>query len=147
VKRHEISPRQRERIWTLIERGPDCWRWQGRHSTSGYAEANTKNHPRVHIVTYEDKYGSLAPGLVLDHFACNHRWCVNPDHVRPVTPRENRLRSDQWTLVTPAMRCKRGHDLSDGNLGRRPDGYPKCLACMREFQRAYLARKAARDAA
>lgn len=133
-----------------ILRGRGCWRWVGKHSKSGYAEATlrlpdgTRQYWRVHKLTYTEKHGPVPTGLVLDHFRCDNRWCVNPDHVRPVTQRENALRSPhRHVLVTPEMRCGRGHDLCDGNLGVRPDGYAKCLACHREWTAEWRARKRA----
>lgn len=137
-----------------IRRSAGCWAFDGFHDRDGYAQVVIRwpDRPRkcfrVHQLTYIEKHGPVPQGLVLDHFECDNRWCVNPDHVRPVSVRENTLRAlGKRPLVSPSLTCSNGHDLSGGNLGTRPDGYPKCLACMRDYQRAYLARKAAkRDA-
>ncbi len=124
----------------------ECIEWVGRHDRDGYAFVQVpgvRGPRRVHILRYVAKYGAVPAGLVLDHFACDNKGCVNPDHVRPVSQRENTLRCpSRWLLVSPSMRCPQGHDL-ERNLGTRSDGYPKCLACMRGYQAAYLARKAA----
>lgn len=130
-------------------RADGCWEWLGRHDDDGYAICRlpgAKSPQRVHRVTYAAKHGPIPPGRIMDHYFCDRPWCVNPDHVRPVTHRENTLRSKRVPLVSPAMRCPNGHDLTI-ELGTRPDGYPKCKACMRNYQKAYRDRvRAAADA-
>lgn len=78
-----------------------CWKWLGNISPQGYGmtrvpgEKTTDGKSRrttAHRWAYEQKHGKPADGLVLDHL-CRNKWCCNPDHVEPVTQRENLYRS------------------------------------------------------
>jgi len=62
-----------------------CWLWQRGLSGSGYGQITRGNttYP-AHRAYYEQKYGPLPKGAVLDHLCCV-RGCVNPEHVEPVT--------------------------------------------------------------
>lgn len=45
----------------------------------------------THVVAYEYLVGPIPEGLTLDH-ACDNPPCCNPDHLRPMTIRDNILR-------------------------------------------------------
>ncbi len=47
----------------------------------------------AHRVAYQLMIGQIGQGLVLDHL-CKNRRCCNPEHLEPVTIRENTLRGD-----------------------------------------------------
>jgi DNA-binding XRE family transcriptional regulator len=62
-----------------------CWIWLGHTTTTGYgAWKGTTAHRAV----YEQHRGLVSPDLHLDHL-CRNPPCVNPDHLEPVTSREN----------------------------------------------------------
>jgi hypothetical protein len=71
-----------------------CWIWNGRKSSSRkdgspypIAKWGRKSVP-VHRLVLEAKHGkSLGPQAA--HHACANTVCVNPDHLQPVTHREN----------------------------------------------------------
>jgi hypothetical protein len=72
-----------------------CWEWHGAADGRygyGHVQRNGRTVP-AHKWLYEQKYGKVPPGLVLDHFACDNPRCVNPDHVRPTTTVLNVQRS------------------------------------------------------
>lgn len=93
---------------------------------------------RVHRVVYELLVGPIPEGLQLDHL-CRNRVCGNPDHLEPVTNRENWIRGENLTARTVRNDiCQRGHPFS-ANARVRPNGSRTCRACERL---AYERRKA-----
>ncbi|MCC6311335.1 MAG: HNH endonuclease [Trueperaceae bacterium] len=132
----------REWVDARIDRnGPgECWLWVGERTTDGYGRI----HRRVvnpsgdqiiyaaHRVVYEMNVGPIPEGLVLDHL-CFNPPCVNPDHLEPVTNRENLRRG-----IGPL--CGNGHLKS---LHRRegPSGTTYCGQCHADqSRRRYYAR-------
>lgn len=94
----------------------------------------------AHRVSWEMSRGPIPPGLHIDHL-CRNRRCVNPEHLEPVTPRENILRSP---IAPPALNakkilCPRGHELSGDNLDSYAlkQGRRACRECMRARCRAW----------
>jgi hypothetical protein len=78
-----------EAIKTMVEVDAEgCWIWQ-RNSRDGYAFVNLgKRYFQVHRLALEAKL--MAPlGSQHCHHMCATTLCVNPDHLQPVTHREN----------------------------------------------------------
>ena len=79
----------------------------------------------AHRVAYESLVGPIPEGLQLDHL-CRNRTCVNPDHLEPVTPHENRRRAA--ALITA---CPQGHVYDEANTGLANTGQRYCRTCNR----------------
>jgi hypothetical protein len=132
----------------VIDPETGCHRWTGHPDKDGYSQfkAHGRN-VRGHVFAYERKYGPVPDGKVLDHYLFSERCygppCVNGDHVRPVTPRENTLRGDAPAAWNRAkMYCKRGHEFTDENTRVDRRGLRSCRICNRANQRArYYRRK------
>jgi hypothetical protein len=80
-----------------IEQTTGCWIWMGTIDPDGYGSAKVDGSPRrAHRVVYQRLRGEIPEGLHLDHL-CRHRFCVNPDHLEPVTSveRVRRLRAER----------------------------------------------------
>lgn len=75
---------------------PDgCWRWDGPRDPKGYGRSALNGTcMRAHRVMYFLRRGPVGANLHLDHL-CNRTWCINPDHLEPVTPEENRRRQTE----------------------------------------------------
>src|SRR6185369_15101616 len=71
-----------------------CWLWQRAITTAGYGSVRFNGETAyAHRMVYERHKGPITPGLVLDHL-CRNPACVNPDHLEPVSQRENIIRGD-----------------------------------------------------
>lgn len=110
-----------------------CWIWQGSKGGSGYGTVWWKKHQPAHRLSYEVHVGPIPKGLVIDHL-CRVPLCVNPDHLEPVTQRENLRRgvAPNWVASRTDMCAKGLHPLAGENLYVQPDGRRNCRACRRE---------------
>jgi hypothetical protein len=69
-----------------------CWLWDGYISTTGYGSIKFQGRiGSVHRLSYESFVGPIPEGLQIDHL-CRVRACCNPEHLEPVTSRENTIR-------------------------------------------------------
>lgn len=128
-----------DRFWDRVFPEPNsgCWLWMGARSGGGYGIIED-NCQRIyaHRLSYELHYGAVPTGMYLDHL-CRVRCCVNPDHLEPVTKRENTLRGISPTAVNfNKARCIRGHLLAGENLRVWADGHRHCRQCHVEINRA-----------
>jgi len=118
-----------------------CWEWTGSRAGGrpgrryGYFYLNGRRQ-YAHRVAYEMFVGPIPEGLTIDHL-CRNRGCVNPDHLEPVTNRENSLRARR-------THCVHGHPFDAENTGvQRASGRfdrRRCLTCSRLAQRRYQAK-------
>ena len=119
--------------YVLEENG--CWSWVGPMGSNGYGLFKVNKRMQcAHRVVYEMHRGEIADGLQLDHL-CRNRKCVNPDHLEPVTCRENLLRGHGLTAINAKKtHCPNGHALEGSNI-LWDDGSRKCRTCNNERQR------------
>lgn len=115
-----------------------CWIWQRELDTKGYGMRRVppkhKKVQRAHRWVYEQHRGPISNGLELDHL-CRVPACVNPDHLEPVTHRENVRRGSAPSAVAARTnRCIRGHEFTAENEYRNPNGKRSCRTCRRMFE-------------
>lgn len=139
-------------LFTNVFKTDSCWIWIGCPSKStGYGKLRFKNKFwSGHRFVYEHLVGPIPDGLQLDHL-CRNRICVNPDHLEPVTCKENLLRGDTFNSRNASKtHCLRGHEFNDRNTywqstkgGRLKQR--RCRAChaarMRPRNRLYAQRR------
>ncbi len=109
-----------------------CLEWLGWTNGRGYGLVKVDSRVSyAHRYVYSVTVGDIPAGLELDHL-CRNPICVRPDHLEPVTHRENMLRG-----VNPAARravashCERGHPFDEANTYKRKDGHGhrECRRC------------------
>lgn len=98
--------RKSARRWDKADRGHDtpCWIWNQSKNRAGYGYAHCHGSNRTmsaHRFIYEEFVGAIPEGLVLDHL-CRVPSCVNPEHLEPVTQKENVRRGLRGMLAPVA---------------------------------------------
>jgi hypothetical protein len=109
-----------------------CWLWTGGKCSDGYGSFHVHgDYWGAHRLAYSLFRGEIQDGLELDHL-CRDRGCVNPDHLEPVTHKENVLRGEGPTARFAKMeQCPRGHEL--GQRGKQRH----CYVCNSDYRRQY----------
>lgn len=135
TKKLSLRPRL---LGQLVIDSSGCLLWTGETNQNGYGRIKIGGRKyQVHRVMYEMFVGPIPDGLEVDHVkarGCVNKNCAGPAHLEPVTGRENSRR---------AMRthCINGHEFTDANTCRTPDGRRVCRACRREIARRSRANK------
>jgi hypothetical protein len=115
-----------------------CWYWTGYKTKGGYGTISVRTGitTTAHRVAYELWRGPIPEGLQIDHL-CRNRWCVNQQHLEPVTAFENSLRGETFTSVNVRKtHCDKGHAFSVENTYWEGDKR-RCRACNKAKNAAY----------
>lgn len=124
----------------------ECVLWTGYVAPEGYGFAGKR---RAHRVAYEESHGHIPDRMVIDHIChneaakrgecaggnkCQHRRCVNPEHLEAKTDQENIAAGALGYAVR--TRCRAGkHDITNpatwyvGAHGRQ------CRGCIQDRHR------------
>lgn len=133
-----------QRFWAKVDLSDPggCWLWTA-STRNGYGQfwagnRTASGHPRMdyaHRFAYEWLVGPIPPELELDHL-CRVRLCVNPDHLEPVSHRENLLRGETQTAKRAAQtHCIHGHAFTEENTYVKRNGTRACRTCIRRWER------------
>ena len=121
------------RFWRFVDKGGECWLWTGSIQRGGYGMFLERPGKSVvaHRFAYRLLVGPVPEGLQLDHL-CRVRNCVRPDHLEPVTARENTMRGLGFASANARKtHCKRGHEFTPENTRILTSGSRLCRACRR----------------
>ena len=146
--RHIRKPlRQRAEEKYEINETTGCWLWTG-SLNKGYGQImvlTEKGHRPLgaHLIIYEFHKGPIPKGLDLDHL-CRIRHCVNPNHLEPVTRKENLARGNvglkNRARIIAYTHCPNGHLYEPGSFTMvdhrgRKHPYRRCLICYSKNQK------------
>ncbi len=113
-----------------------CWYWTAARIV-GYGRFRTASGRFLpaHRLSYEHFVGPIPPGMHPDHL-CRNPSGIRPDHLEPVTVRENLLRSSLTEAAKNAAKthCPQGHPYDEANTLVSGRGR-HCRACIRERDR------------
>lgn len=88
--RDPLTPARESRFWAKVAKTATCWEWTGVKRKSGYGEFSICcKMLAAHRVSYELAKGPIPEGMVIDHM-CHNTSCVNPEHLRACTQKQNR---------------------------------------------------------
>ena len=129
-----------DRFWDKVDAEGDCWEWTAAKS-NGYGKINSggviSTTLRAHRVSWYFLVGEIPDGLELDHL-CRNRGCVNPDHLEPVTRKEN-MRRGHWAADVQRAKteCPHGHEYTPDNTYIIPStGSRSCVTCKKNRDQA-----------
>jgi len=131
-----------------------CIYFTGNIWAGGYGNLSRKGSKvAAHRAAYELFVGPIPEGMELDHTChdpdackegdkCLHRRCVNVEHLRPTTPRDNTLRSNSIAArKSRQTHCAKGHKFDEANTYINPQGNRRCRRCMADASKRYKDRK------
>jgi len=85
-------PTAAERFWSKVEKTEGCWNWTEQLNHAGYGTMLVGGRAGkiwlAHRYSYSMANGEIAPGVEIDH-KCLNRQCVNPEHLRSATKKQN----------------------------------------------------------
>lgn len=116
-----------DRFMRFVNKTDTCWLWTGFQRGKGYGGFQLKTGAvSAHRFAYENLVGDIPAGKQIDHL-CMVKLCVNPNHLEPVTSKENNYRA---YLV-------RGYWPVEGREKRAG----VCPVCLNEFETIFFENK------
>lgn len=97
------------RFWKKVKKLPNgCWRWTGVKDTGGYGRFMVAGDMvQAHRFSYGVFVGPIPSGSVIRHYVCDNAACVNPEHLKLGSKKENTQDAKRQG------RLARGEDLSN----------------------------------
>lgn len=115
-----------------------CLVWLGAPDRDGYGQFRWRNRALLaHRLAWTLANGQIPDGLTIDHL-CRVRSCVNPNHLEPVSSRENTRRGVGPTAERARRtHCPKGHPFTSENVmpSVAKFGNRRCLTCNRDHAR------------
>ena len=132
----------------VVDFATGCRLWTGKLGNHGYGRIKVGDKTVLaHRASYERFVGPIPDGYTIDHTchtadescpggtSCQHRRCVNPHHLEPVTLAENKARGRSLPAQNARKtRCPKGHPYDERNTYITREGYRHCHACLRSCE-------------
>ena len=87
-----FTPINQDRFWLKVNKTDSCWEWVAAkvrgYGTYWVPTSSGMKQAYAHRISYALKHGDIPDGVQIDHM-CRNRACVDPDHLRPVTNKQN----------------------------------------------------------
>lgn len=109
-----------ERFWPKVKKSSGCWEWTAGKNRAGYGILGGAHDGSrlAHRISYELHKGPTPAGMVIDHL-CHNPGCVNPAHLRAVSPAaNNQNRSGATTNSRSGVRGVRRYRNTDRWVAR-----------------------------
>jgi hypothetical protein len=128
-----------------------CIWFTGTINSDGYGLLRYEDENKAHRSAYRFFVGPIPEDHDIDHEChnrdlsckggptCLHRRCVNPSHLAPKTRRDNIDSSHRMNGTR--THCKWGHEYTDPNTYRLPNGKRVCRICARASSQRYRDRR------
>lgn len=88
-RRPETVEETHQRFWSKVTKTGTCWWWDGSKERSDYGHFSMNSQDYIaHRIAYQFAVGSIPEGMQIDH-TCHNRACVNPEHLRLATNKQN----------------------------------------------------------
>lgn len=112
-----------------------CWEWT-RSLSAGYGYFRLYDKKiSVHRISYQLFKGQIPNDKELDHL-CRNTKCCNPEHLEPISHKENVLRGNGPTAInSQKTHCDNGHEYTLENTFIRKNGNRDCRMCMKISKR------------
>ncbi len=146
-KKYSYEERLKSFMKRIQYRG-DCWIWTGskvygRSSIYGQFYNGDRNE-LAHRYSYGNFVMEIPRGMTIDH-ECRKTLCVNPNHLRPMTLRENILIGTGPTAKNAKKtHCPKGHEYTKDNIVGAFRNARECRRC--SYDRTNLRKKNKRRA-
>lgn len=85
----DVNKTPLDRFNEKITKTAYCWTWNGKKTKDGYGTFSVNGkRVYVHVWSYDHYVGDRPRGHEVDH-RCHNTSCVNPEHLRAVTRKQN----------------------------------------------------------
>lgn len=110
-----------ETFWNKVEKTDSCWNWTA-CTRNGYGAFRFQSQDHyAHRFIYQNLIEEIPTGFFVLH-SCDNPRCVNPEHLRLGTPKDNVDDMYARNRASRGRKHRESYKLS-GKRGRRPSKY------------------------